>query len=86
MLPSLVPSCATGIDTIRRLSSKYAPAGGGVSGGAFNPAVGVGPALVHAALGGGSLASIWIYLVGPLVGGAAAAGVFAIQHPGTGER
>ena len=58
-------------------------AGGGISGGAFNPAVGVGPALVHATVGGGggaALAPIWIYLVGPLAGGAAAAAVFKLQH------
>ena len=55
-------------------------AGGGISGGAFNPAVGLGPAMVHATLGGGSLAPVWIYLVGPLAGGAAAAAVFKAQH------
>ena len=61
-------------------------AGGGISGGAFNPAVGVGPALVHATLGGAggnALAPAWIYLVGPLAGGAAAAATFRIQHSAT---
>lgn len=56
-------------------------AGGAVSGGAFNPAVGVGPILVDAALGSGSLANLWLYLVGPLAGGLAAAAVFEIQNP-----
>lgn len=55
-------------------------AGGPISGGAFNPAVGVGPILVHAFLGGGSLVDLWIYLVGPLAGGAAAALVFKRQE------
>lgn len=56
-------------------------AGGGVSGGAFNPAVGSGPILVNALAGGGSFGNLWYYLVGPLAGGVAAAAVFKIQHP-----
>ena len=56
-------------------------AGGGISGGAFNPAVGVGPAIVSAVLGGGALGNAWLYLVGPFVGGAAAALVFRAQNP-----
>lgn len=55
-------------------------AGGGISGGAFNPAVGVGPSVVHAAFGGGSLQSVWLYLVGPLLGAVAAAAVFRVQE------
>jgi aquaporin Z len=57
-------------------------AGGSISGGAFNPAVGTGPILVQAAIGGGSVAHLWLYLVGPFVGGALAAGVFGIQEVG----
>jgi aquaporin Z len=57
-------------------------AGGPVSGGAFNPAVGLGPIIVDAMLGGGTVANLWIYLVGPLVGGALAAGVFGLQEQG----
>lgn len=57
-------------------------AGGPVSGGAFNPAVGLGPTLVNAFLGGGSLQHLWLYLVGPLLGGAAAALVFRAQGGG----
>lgn len=53
---------------------------GGVSGGAFNPAVGIGPNLVATMVGGGSLANVWIYLVGPFIGGAVAAGVFKAQN------
>jgi len=55
-------------------------AGGGISGGAFNPAVGTGITLVHALLGGGSFANWWLYLVGPFVGGALAAVVYKIQE------
>jgi aquaporin Z len=57
-----------------------AAAGGGISGGAFNPAVGLGPAIVHAVNGGGSIADVWLYLVGPLAGGALAAVVYRQQH------
>jgi len=55
-------------------------AGGSISGGVFNPAVGTGPTLVNAFLGGGSLAHWWLYLVGPFLGGALAAAVFGIQE------
>lgn len=54
--------------------------GGGISGGAFNPAVGIGPIVVHAVTGGGSFADLWLYLVGPLIGGALAASVFKVQE------
>lgn len=53
---------------------------GGISGGGFNPAVGVGPALVNAMTEGGSLGNIWIYLVGPFAGAGLAAVVFALQN------
>lgn len=55
-------------------------AGGGISGGAFNPAIGIGPTIIHAFLGGGSWSTLWLYIVGPIVGGAAAAAVFGIQE------
>jgi aquaporin Z len=55
-------------------------AGGSISGGAFNPAVGTGPILVNAALAGGSLAHWWLYLVGPFAGGALASAVFSVQE------
>ncbi len=55
-------------------------AGGNVSGGAFNPAVGLGPTLVHGMLGGGSFSSVWLYIVGPFVGAFVAASVFKIQE------
>jgi aquaporin Z len=56
---------------------------GGISGGAFNPAVGLGPAVIEAAMGHGQPSSVvWIYAVGPLAGAAIAAFVFKFQHPG----
>ena len=57
-------------------------AGGPISGGAFNPAVGLGPILVHATMGDGVWSDLWLYLVGPLLGGAAAAWVFGLQERG----
>jgi aquaporin Z len=54
-------------------------AGGPISGGAFNPAVGIGPTLVHAAWGAGSLQHLWVYIVGPLLGGMVAALIFRLQ-------
>jgi len=55
-------------------------AGGNVSGGAFNPAVGIGPTLVHALLSGGSFSSLWLYIVGPFLGSFLAASVFKVQE------
>ena len=55
-------------------------AGSALSGGAFNPAVGLGPAIVHAAFGAWNIKHVWIYVVGPCAGGALAAAVFRIQH------
>jgi aquaporin Z len=55
-------------------------AGGPVSGGAFNPAVGIGPILVHAFAGEGGFDNLWLYIVGPLLGGALAAVVFGLQE------
>jgi len=54
-------------------------AGGPLSGGAFNPAVGFGPILVHSVFADGTLGDLWIYLVGPVIGAAGGAGVFGIQ-------
>jgi aquaporin Z len=52
-------------------------AAGGISGGAFNPAVGT--ALTVG--GGEGFGNLWLYWVGPLVGGAVAGIVFKIQEP-----
>lgn len=54
-------------------------AGGGISGGAFNPGVGLGPIVVNALTAGGSFSNLWLYLVGPLAGGVVAALVFKVQ-------
>jgi len=45
-------------------------AGGPISGGAFNPAIAIGITFTHAVWGGGNWNHIWIYLVGPIIGGA----------------
>jgi aquaporin Z len=56
-------------------------AGGSVSGGAFNPAVGLGPAI--AALGSAPIDHAWLYLVGPACGALLATAVYHLQHPVT---
>ena len=53
---------------------------GPVSGGAFNPAVGIGPTMVDGLAGGGTFGNLWIYIVGPVLGGLAAVPVFRLQH------
>ncbi len=57
-------------------------AGGPVSGAAFNPAVGLGPIVIEAFMGDGGFGHLWLYLVGPLAGGAIAALVYRAQHAG----
>ena len=57
-------------------------AGGPISGGAFNPAVGIGSTIVNAMSGAGSYTHLWLYLVGPLLGGVVAALVFKMQEAG----
>jgi aquaporin Z len=54
-------------------------AGGGISGGAFNPAVGLGPNIAKTLLGAGSLGHTWIYVVGPAIGAVLAAFAFKAQ-------
>ena len=56
-------------------------AGGPVSGGAYNPAVAIGPILIDTITGGSSLNTIWIYLVGPCVGSAIAAIIYTYMNP-----
>jgi aquaporin Z len=58
---------------------------GPVSGGAFNPAVGIGPILVDGLAGDGSFGNLWLYIVGPIVGAFIAAPVFRMQNPGDFE-
>jgi aquaporin Z len=54
-------------------------AGGGVSGGAFNPAVGTGPTIVHALAGAGGYGHLLLYWIGPCLGAALAALAFRVQ-------
>jgi aquaporin Z len=58
-------------------------AGGHISGGAFNPAVGFGATVGAALFHGGSWADLWLYIVGPLLGAAIAAGIHFTQVGGT---
>jgi len=51
-------------------------AGGGISGGAYNPAVGIGPIVMDTINGGDSIGNLWIYLVGPFAGGALGGFIF----------
>ena len=54
---------------------------GGISGGAFNPAVAIGGSLMNIFAWG----NIWIYLIAELVGGAVAAVLFLYLHPGESQ-
>ncbi|MBL4735205.1 MAG: aquaporin family protein [Flavobacteriales bacterium] len=56
-------------------------AGGPISGGAFNPAVGTGPILIDTFMGSGSMANLGIYWLGPVLGGALGALVFKYINP-----
>ena len=53
---------------------------GGISGAAFNPAVGIGATVINALLANGSWNSLWIYIVGPITGAALAAVAFGVQE------
>lgn len=57
-------------------------AGGGISGGAFNPAIGTGPNLIASFVGDQPEAfkNIPLYIAGPMAGGVLAAIVFKIQE------
>jgi aquaporin Z len=51
--------------------------GGGISGGVYNPAVGIGPILVDVIMGDGiTLSNLWYYLIGPISGAMAATYVY----------
>ena len=55
---------------------------GPISGGAFNPAVGLGPILVDALFGDGrALGGLWVYLVAPTLGALLAVPVYKMQNP-----
>lgn len=55
---------------------------GGISGGAFNPAVGIGRNIADELVGAGNkINNVWIYIVGPLLGGALAGFSFKQLNP-----
>lgn len=54
---------------------------GSISGGAFNPAVGIGPIIMDTISGGASAKNLLLYIVGPLLGGVVASVVFKIMNP-----
>ena len=56
--------------------------GGPISGGAYNPAVGFGATLGGSLFAGQGWGDLWLYLVGPLVGGALGAGLHLLQVRG----
>ena len=61
-------------------------AAGPISGGAFNPAVALGPILVDLMVGdGATISGLWVYLVATFAGGALAALVFKVQSPADAE-
>jgi aquaporin Z len=53
---------------------------GPLTGGAFNPAVAVGPNVVDAMAGGDGLGGLWVYVVACCLGGLAAALVYRFQN------
>ena len=57
-------------------------AGGEISGGAYNPAVGIGPNVIKATMGGDASAfgNLGLHIVGPMIGGALAVPVFLMQE------
>lgn len=62
-------------------------AAGPISGGAFNPAVALGPILLEAVVGdGATLGGLWIYLVATFLGGVLAALAFRVQSPADAQR
>jgi aquaporin Z len=58
-------------------------AGGPISGGAFNPAVGLGSNLYNWGALSSHLSHIWLYIIGPLAGGAIASFVFSLTQEQT---
>jgi aquaporin Z len=61
------------------LAAAYA--GGPVSGGAYNPAVGIGPIFIDSILGHGSMSNLYLYIAGPFAGSAIAAILFKYINP-----
>jgi len=53
---------------------------GGISGGAFNPAVGTGPHIIRLMAANAGYKNFWVYWVGPLIGAALAALFFRLTN------
>ncbi len=49
-----------------------------IDGTSVNPARSLGPALF---VGGSALSQLWVFLIAPLIGGAAAAGIYGVMYP-----
>jgi aquaporin Z len=60
--------------------------GGPISGGAFNPAVGLGATLGSVLFGSGGWSDLWLYVVGPFVGAAIGAGLHRLVVSGETTR
>ena len=54
-------------------------AGGPISGGAYNPAVGIGATLGSAMFASGGWSDVWLYVVGPFIGSAIGAAIHGLQ-------
>jgi aquaporin Z len=59
-----------------------ASAGGSISGGAFNPAVGFAATIGAVLFAQGSWSNLWLYFAGPLLGAIIAAGIHFVQSSG----
>jgi aquaporin Z len=53
---------------------------GPISGGAFNPAVSIGPSVIGALANGEQVGNIWLYILGPVAGALAAIPVYRLQN------
>jgi aquaporin Z len=53
--------------------------GGPISGGAYNPAVGIGATLGSALFSGGGWSDVWLYVVGPFIGAVIASAIHGLQ-------
>jgi aquaporin Z len=58
---------------------------GPISGGAFNPAVGVAATFAGAIFGTGGWGDVWLYLAGPMAGAVLGAGIHAFQQSASGN-
>jgi len=63
--------------TVTALAFSFGP----ISGGAFNPAVALGPMIIDSFAGGDSIVYLYVYLIGSLIGGALAAVAHKYLNP-----